>query len=94
MDPRPSPIVFTGGGFQPYWIFPKPIYTMEQFDIIERTVDANKSIARVLDGDDCWNINRFLRLPYTINLPTKTKLDRGRQPAETYVLPESWHEGN
>jgi hypothetical protein len=89
LRPPPSPIVFTGNGFHPYWLFPKVIYTTQEPDIIERTEAVNRAIADDLGSDRTWNINRIMRLPYTINIPTKIKLERGRTPIETFILPDT-----
>lgn len=86
LHPPASPIVFSGGGFNAYWLFPKTIYSVNEPDIIDRTEAANKQIAASLGSDHVWNINRILRLPYTINIPTKAKLEKGRVPKASFIM--------
>lgn len=59
----PTFAVFSGHGWHCYWFLDKPEFDP---DVIET---ANKMLASDLgaDGDDCWNVNRVLRVPGTTN---------------------------
>jgi hypothetical protein len=69
----PTVIVRSGGGLQAFWMLDVP--ESEDPDAIEAT---NKTLAEVLGGDHCHNIDRIMRLPGTINFPNQKKRDAGR----------------
>lgn len=82
----PTYAVFSGHGWHCYWLLDVPCLDIE---VIET---ANKLLCTDLEGDNgCWNINRVLRVPGTVNnkiqsLPKKVelKLDSGMR----YTLDE------
>jgi hypothetical protein len=57
----PSIIVHSGGGWHLYWAL--TTWCVDQ-EVIE---NANKALADDVGGDSCFNVNRFLRVPGTIN---------------------------
>ncbi len=71
---QPSIIVETGNGFHCYWLFKEPLKIEEDYIWFE---SINKGIAEYLGADRCWNIDRILRVPNTLNFPTKTKKKKG-----------------
>lgn len=83
-NPKPSVIVFSGGGFQPYWLLSKPT---TDFDRVER---INAEIAKQLGGDHAHNVDRILRAPDTVNWPNEKKRQSGRKPALSYVVEAEW----
>jgi hypothetical protein len=87
LEPRPTVIVHTGGGYQAFWVFPEPLPAVEH---LERVEAASMSIARLLGSDAVQNVNRWMRLPGTINLPNEAKRSRGRVPREARVVEASW----
>jgi hypothetical protein len=81
-DPAPTATVFSGGGFNCLW-------RIEPTSSDQEAVEAvNKAIASALKADDCFNIDRVLRLPGTINYPNARKIAKGRTPAQAYVVEE------
>ncbi len=78
--PKPTIIVFSGGGFHPLWKLREP---SGEFDRVER---INMGIASELGGDNCHNIDRLLRLPGTINVPNAKKRAAGRFPVLARVI--------
>lgn len=78
--PRPSVIVFSGGGYQPLWLL-QDVST--EFNRVER---LNRALAQALGGDNCHNIDRLLRLPGTINMPNAKKRAAGRVPVLARVI--------
>jgi len=74
MDVPPSYIVDSGGGFQPVWLFDKPV---ENLDLVE---GINLRLAELLSGDHCFNIDRLLRVPGSLNTPDAKKAAAGRVP--------------
>ena len=74
--PRPTAIVFSGGGYQAFWKLETPIaITPENIEAIEM---YNIGLADALGGDHCHDISRVMRLPWTMNLPNAVKQKAGR----------------
>lgn len=69
----PSFVIDSGNGLQPLWRLSEPT-TIEQIEAV------NRGIAAALGGDHCWNVDRLLRVPGTINYPTLKKRTAGRTP--------------
>ena len=80
--PAPSVIVYSGGGYQGFWLMREPV-VVEQAALLEA---YNKGIEKSLGGDHCFNIDRIMRLPGTINVPDKKKLAKGRRRAVASVV--------
>lgn len=78
--PRPTVVLFSGGGYQAFWLLSEPCSDLER---VER---CNKAIAAALGGDNCHNIDRIMRLPGTINVPNAKKRAKGRTPTLAYVV--------
>ena len=79
-SPKPTVIVFSGGGYQALWRLSEP---STDFERVEQT---NIWLAEKLGGDNCHNIDRLLRLPGTINLPNAKKRAAGRVPVVARVV--------
>jgi hypothetical protein len=79
-EPKPTVTVFSGGGNQLLWRLREPSGDIES---AER---ANRSLEIKLEGDNCHNVDRILRLPGTINVPNKKKRQKGRVPSLAYVV--------
>lgn len=76
----PTLIVDSGNGHQALWKLKNPITDTEAAEAYGR------GLAHKFDTDAVQNIDRLLRLPYTVNIPTKKKLELGRKPALTTVI--------
>lgn len=87
LEPPPTAIVYSGGGYQAFWRFPEPV---PAGDFVERAEATGKAIARDLGSDAVQNVNRLMRLPGTVNLPSAAKLARGRVPALATVVEADW----
>ena len=75
----PHVIVDSGGGVQALW----------RVDGLDTpAVEAiNRSLITEFGGDPaCWNVDRILRVPGTINLPNAKKRSAGRVPAAATLL--------
>ena len=95
-DPPPSVVLFSGGGFQCFWL------THEAVEIEKPTAEnkepwaqheaRNKKLEDDLTGGKlkCFNIDRIMRLPGTVNLPNEHKINLGRKKALAYVASSSW----
>lgn len=75
--PRPTVIVQSGGGYQAYWRLQWPclIGSDARAEEFER---YNRALENTFGADNCHNVDRILRLPYTVNLPNELKRKKGR----------------
>lgn len=83
-NPPPSVVVFSGGGYHPYWNLKEPTS-----DLL-RVEASNMAISKALGGDNCHNIDRIMRLPGTVNLPNAKKKKAGRKPELARVVKANW----
>ena len=77
--PKPTAIIFSGGGYQGFWHLEEPI---EIDGDIERAEDAaryNLALERAFQADHCHNVDRIMRLPGTVNIPDERKARKGRK---------------
>jgi Virulence-associated protein E len=84
-NPPPTAIIFSGGGHQAFWFFRTtiPTQTPAARDMIE---DLNNRIRHALNADHCYNIDRIMRLPGTLNMPDDGKRKKGRTTALASVI--------
>lgn len=81
---RPSAIVFSGGGYQAFWMLAEPTTDLA---LVEQ---LNAALAKALGGDKCQNIDRVMRVAGTVNLPNKKKREAGRVPVMARVEEADW----
>ncbi|MCC6416080.1 MAG: hypothetical protein IT582_09235, partial [Opitutaceae bacterium] len=77
---------FSGGGYQAFWQLKNP-YLLD--GNTERAADFerfNKTLEQTFGGDTCHNVDRVMRLPYTVNLPDEQKRKKGRVKAIAHVV--------
>lgn len=87
LTPPPTVIINSGGGYQAFWLFDKPLPTDTEEAYGDRVESVNQAIARYVNGGDhCHNVNRLMRLPGTMNVLNKKKLASGRAPARTFIV--------
>lgn len=84
--PKPSGIVFSGGGYQAYWKLADPIEINGDLEKAEDAKRYNLQIEIQLGGDSCHNVDRIMRLPGTINWPNEKKRKKGQVPTLAYVI--------
>lgn len=77
-QPKPSSIIFSGGGYQALWRLSDPVEIRGQEDLYEQAKRYNLQLELLYGGDSCHNVDRILRLPGTINRPDSKKLKKGR----------------
>jgi hypothetical protein len=80
----PSVLVDSGGGVPLYWMLAERIAVTP--DNLADLEGRNKKLADDLGGDNCQNIDRIMRVPFTWNHPDATKRKRGRIPVRTSVI--------
>jgi len=78
-SPAPSIVIFSGGGFQCYWLL-REASPLGGPDDIERYERFNRRLESELGGDHCFNVDRIMRAPFTENLPNQKKQKAGRKP--------------
>ncbi len=81
--PQPTACVFSGGGYQPLWRLAQPIPIVgdaaaDRIASAEQAERYNIGLEWAFGGDHCFNVDRILRLPGTINYPDAKKRARGR----------------
>ena len=79
--PKPTVIVFSGGGYQGFWklLEPKEIDGIEA--LFEDAKRYNQALELAFGADNCHNVDRIMRLPGTINRPDERKRKKGRTEA-------------
>lgn len=88
---QPSVILFSGGGYQGFWLLREP-QEIDQ-ELIEpwaKWEAYNRKLEKDLGGDHCWNIDRIMRVPGTVNLPDAKKRAKGREPRLAQVVQAHW----
>lgn len=76
--PRPSAVVYSGGGYNALWRLEEHIPIDGNLDAAEDAKRYNLQLEVLLGGDNCHNIDRILRLPGTVNYPDERKRRKGR----------------
>lgn len=95
--PAPSFIIATGGGYQPVWLLDPAVPA--SLDAVARAESIGRRIGNLMSGDAVQNVDRILRLPFTVNHPNAPKrtdgrvavlsgLVRGGQPARLCTMAE------
>jgi len=88
--PKPSCIVFSGGGYQGFWKLDEPIHIGGDMIKAEDVKRFNMQLESVFSADNCHNIDRIMRLPGTTNIPDKKKRAKGRLSTQATLV--EWHE--
>lgn len=81
---KPTAVIASGGGRQAFWLLREPVRDLA---LAER---INQAIADLCGGDHCWNIDRIMRVPGTVNVPNATKRVNGRVPVLAQVIEADW----
>lgn len=92
-DPAPSVIVDSGGGYQAFWLLEAPFVLMGEPDEDARHLpveDRNRNIEVAMQADECHNIDRLMRLPGTVNLPSAKKRKKCRVARVASVVEADW----
>lgn len=78
--PAASVIISSGAGFQALWRL-EDDPRLEIGGLVAKAQELelyNIALERALQGDNCHNIDRILRLPGTLNIPDRRKIKKGR----------------
>lgn len=87
--PRPSLIVFSGGGYQAFWRLAKPIEINGDVKAAEDAERYNIQIQTMFRADSCHDVSRIMRLPGTINFPNEKKRKRGQEPVQAFIVSQT-----
>lgn len=85
-EPKPSAVIFSGGGYWAFWRLDQPLYLGGAEDQVAEAEAYNRGLENALGGDHCHNVDRVCRIPGTINLPDKAKRERGRTPSLAAIV--------
>jgi hypothetical protein len=84
--PKPTAIIFSGGGYQGFWHLAKPIPIDGNVKLAEEAARYNLALERVFQADHCHNVDRIMRLPGTVNIPDDRKRRKGRTRAQATLI--------
>lgn len=84
--PLPTAIVDSGNGLQAHWSLTSPVLVHGNIDIANEVAKHNRHLEKVFGADNCHNVDRVLRVPYTINWPNEKKRKLGRKPVLARLL--------
>ncbi len=76
--PPPTVVVFSGGGYQGFWKLSEPFPIDGDLERAEEAKLWNMQLELLFGADNCHNVDRIMRLPGTINVPDKKKIEKGR----------------
>jgi hypothetical protein len=76
--PKPTVIVFSGGGYQGFWRLQEPMEINGEEAIYQSAKRYNQALELAFGADECHNVDRIMRLPGTINRPDERKKKKGR----------------
>lgn len=91
--PKPTVIIDSGGGYQGFWML-EPSDKLEINGNVAKAQELeayNIQLEKVFQADHCHNVDRIMRLPGTINVPTAKKIKKGRTPALAKLI--EWNDG-
>ena len=85
---KPTLTIDSGNGFQCFWKLDPPriiegandTEILKDCSFLER---YNYQLGQDLKGDNCFNIERVMRLPGSVNFPNEEKLKKGRKERQT-----------
>lgn len=89
-SPRPTVVVDSGGGYQAFWKLDTPVKLNADLILIGELEAYNRQLELELQGDNCFNVDRIMRLCGTVNVPNKKKIAKGRQPALSKLVWAEW----
>lgn len=93
MNKPPTIIIDSGNGFGLFWLLDKPIkVTAQNLEQLEAYNITLRDMVRAMpsgSADACQNLDRVMRVPFTINFPNATKIKRGRVEVPTDLIEDA-----
>ena len=90
-DNPPTYIIDSGGGFQAFWLLNNPVIATKE--TIDHYESLSRGLAEKYGTDHVHNIDRLMRIPFTLNIPTKKKIELGRTEVTSKVFYAASKEG-
>lgn len=84
--PRPTIVVFSGGGYQALWRLSEPFIIDGDLARAEELESYNRQLEIVFGADACHNVDRILRLVGSTNFPHAKKRLKGRTVERAAVI--------
>lgn len=79
----PSFVIDSGGGLNAFWRLDEPCENVASIEMI------NRQVQDFYGADACWNIDRVMRVPGTVNWPNAVKRARGRGESQAaWAVPD------
>lgn len=72
----PTYITDSGGGIQAFWLFDKPLDATKEN--VVHAESLSRGLAEQYGTDFVQNIDRIMRIPFTVNIPSEKKKAQGR----------------
>ena len=88
--PRPTLVVFSGGGYQAFWKLQVPLALDGSQAVADDAKLWNLQLERLFGADSCHNVDRIMRLPGTWNVPDAKKTAKGRTKVLAEVIEADW----
>lgn len=87
-SPKPTCVIDSGGGIQALWkLSPSEKLLIGGSVAKAQELESyNRHLEKIFQADHCHNIDRILRLPGSINVPTAKKLKKGRVPTLAHLV--------
>ena len=80
----PTYITDSGGGIQAFWLFDQPLDATP--DNVKMAESLSRGLAEQYGTDYVQNIDRIMRVPFTVNIPNKLKRDKGRKETIAKII--------
>lgn len=80
----PTYITDSGGGIQAFWLYEKPMDATK--DNVVKAESLSRGLAEQYGTDFVQNIDRIMRIPFTVNIPSEKKVKAGRTRTVASVI--------
>lgn len=84
--PRPTCVIFSGGGYQGLWRLEEPFPIDGDLARAEELESYNRQLEWAFGADACHNVDRILRLAGSVNFPNAKKRAKGRTIERAFVV--------
>ena len=84
--PKPTAVIFSGGGYQGLWRLTEPFVIDGDLSKAEELESYNRQLEWSFNADACHNVDRILRLVGSVNYPNAKKRALGRTIERAVLL--------